>query len=89
MVISAVCTHLGCVPIPYLGAFNGWVCICHGSVYDKVILFNQSLEESDKDQLLKIYHILITVFTMEFYALNKWNIQENQVKDSGHDLNRL
>ena len=89
MVISAVCTHLGCVPIPYLGAFNGWVCICHGSVYDKVILFNQSSEESDKDQLLKIYHILITVFTMEFYVLNKWNIQENQVKDSGHDLNRL
>ena len=38
LVISAVCTHLGCVPIPYLGAFNGWVCICHGSVYDKVIL---------------------------------------------------
>jgi Rieske Fe-S protein len=36
LVISAVCTHLGCVPIPYLGAFNGWVCICHGSVYDKV-----------------------------------------------------
>ena len=32
---SAVCTHLGCVPIPYLGAYNGWVCICHGSVYDK------------------------------------------------------
>ena len=37
LVCSAVCTHLGCVPIPYLGAFNGWVCICHGSVYDKVI----------------------------------------------------
>jgi len=35
LVCSAVCTHLGCVPIPYLGAFNGWVCICHGSVYDK------------------------------------------------------
>ena len=35
LVISAVCTHLGCVPIPYMGAYNGWVCICHGSVYDK------------------------------------------------------
>jgi len=35
LVCSAVCTHLGCVPIPYLGAYNGWVCICHGSVYDK------------------------------------------------------
>lgn len=35
LVCSAVCTHLGCIPIPYLGAYNGWVCICHGSVYDK------------------------------------------------------
>jgi len=34
-VTSAVCTHLGCIPIPYLGAYNGYVCICHGSVYDK------------------------------------------------------
>mmetsp|Transcript_81533 Transcript_81533/g.95048 ORF Transcript_81533/g.95048 Transcript_81533/m.95048 type:complete len:269 (-) Transcript_81533:113-919(-) len=35
LVCSAICTHLGCVPIPYLGAYGGWVCICHGSVYDK------------------------------------------------------
>ncbi|KAM3141435.1 hypothetical protein pb186bvf_006553 [Paramecium bursaria] len=35
LVCSALCTHLGCIPIPYLGAYNGWVCICHGSVYDK------------------------------------------------------
>lgn len=35
IVNSAVCTHLGCIPIPYLGAYNGYVCICHGSVYDK------------------------------------------------------
>jgi len=35
LVISAVCTHLGCIPIPYMGAYNGWVCICHGSVYDR------------------------------------------------------
>ena len=35
LVVSAVCTHLGCIPIPYLGSYNGWVCICHGSVYDK------------------------------------------------------
>jgi len=33
--ISAICTHLGCIPIPYLGAYKGWVCLCHGSVYDK------------------------------------------------------
>ena len=35
LVCSAKCTHLGCIPIPYLGAYKGWVCICHGSVYDK------------------------------------------------------
>lgn len=21
--------------MPYLGAYKGWVCLCHGSVYDK------------------------------------------------------
>ena len=31
---SAICTHLGCIPVPYLGAYKGWVCLCHGSVYD-------------------------------------------------------
>ena len=35
IVTSAVCTHLGCIPIPYLGKYKGSVCICHGSVYDK------------------------------------------------------
>ena len=35
IVSSAICTHLGCVPIPYLGPYGGWVCICHGSVFDK------------------------------------------------------
>jgi ubiquinol-cytochrome c reductase iron-sulfur subunit len=35
LVCSAICTHLGCIPIPYLGNYKGWVCICHGSVYDK------------------------------------------------------
>mmetsp|Transcript_6205 Transcript_6205/g.4388 ORF Transcript_6205/g.4388 Transcript_6205/m.4388 type:complete len:127 (-) Transcript_6205:175-555(-) len=34
-VTSAICTHLGCIPVPYLGAYKGWVCLCHGSVYDK------------------------------------------------------
>lgn len=36
IVSSAKCTHLGCIPIPYLGAYKGYVCICHGSVYDKM-----------------------------------------------------
>lgn len=35
LVCSAACTHLGCIPVPYLGAYKGWVCLCHGSVYDK------------------------------------------------------
>ena len=35
VVCSAICTHLGCIPVPYLGAYKGWVCLCHGSVYDK------------------------------------------------------
>jgi len=35
LVVSAICTHLGCIPIPYLGRFGGWACICHGSVFDK------------------------------------------------------
>ena len=35
LVCSAVCTHLGCIPVPYLGAYKGFVCLCHGSVYDK------------------------------------------------------
>ena len=34
-VTSAICTHLGCIPAPYIGAYKGWVCLCHGSVYDK------------------------------------------------------
>lgn len=71
LVISAVCTHLGCVPIPYLGAFNGWVCICHGSVYDKVNFKYLSSEESDKDLLWKISLISITVFMTEYFASKK------------------
>ena len=35
LVCSAICTHLGCIPAPYIGAYKGWVCLCHGSVYDK------------------------------------------------------
>jgi len=41
LVVSAVCTHLGCIPIPYMGAYNGWTCICHGSVYDKLARVRQ------------------------------------------------
>jgi ubiquinol-cytochrome c reductase iron-sulfur subunit len=39
LVVVGICTHLGCVPLgqtqnaPH-GAFGGWFCPCHGSVYD-------------------------------------------------------
>ena len=39
LIIIGVCTHLGCIPLgqgpdePH-GAFGGWYCPCHGSVYD-------------------------------------------------------
>ncbi|MEW5421285.1 ubiquinol-cytochrome c reductase iron-sulfur subunit [Amorphus sp. 3PC139-8] len=34
LIMVGICTHLGCVPIGEAGAFNGWFCPCHGSVYD-------------------------------------------------------
>jgi ubiquinol-cytochrome c reductase iron-sulfur subunit len=34
LIISGVCTHLGCVPIGHEGSYGGWLCPCHGSVYD-------------------------------------------------------
>jgi len=39
LVIVGVCTHLGCIPLGNKtgddrGAFGGWFCPCHGSVYD-------------------------------------------------------
>ena len=34
LIIIGVCTHLGCVPTFGLGQYGGWLCPCHGSVYD-------------------------------------------------------
>jgi ubiquinol-cytochrome c reductase iron-sulfur subunit len=34
LVMTQVCTHLGCVPLGQQGPFGGWFCPCHGSVYD-------------------------------------------------------
>jgi ubiquinol-cytochrome c reductase iron-sulfur subunit len=39
LVVVGVCTHLGCIPLGQKtgdekGAFGGWFCPCHGSVYD-------------------------------------------------------
>jgi ubiquinol-cytochrome c reductase iron-sulfur subunit len=33
-VVIAICTHLGCIPSPNEGMFNGFFCPCHGSHYD-------------------------------------------------------
>ncbi len=34
LILVGVCTHLGCVPDFGGGAYGGWLCPCHGSVYD-------------------------------------------------------
>ena len=34
LVMMAVCTHLGCVPLGQQGDYDGWFCPCHGSHYD-------------------------------------------------------
>jgi ubiquinol-cytochrome c reductase iron-sulfur subunit len=34
LVVTGICTHLGCVPLAHKGPFDGWFCSCHGSVYD-------------------------------------------------------
>jgi ubiquinol-cytochrome c reductase iron-sulfur subunit len=33
-VCIAICTHLGCIPMPNDGIYNGFFCPCHGSHYD-------------------------------------------------------
>ena len=33
-VVIAICTHLGCIPSPNDGLYNGFFCPCHGSHYD-------------------------------------------------------
>ena len=32
--LIGICTHLGCIPIAHQGAYDGYFCPCHGSVYD-------------------------------------------------------
>ena len=34
LVLIGICTHLGCIPLAHQGAFDGYFCPCHGSVYD-------------------------------------------------------
>jgi len=34
LIVLASCTHLGCVPTFAQGEYGGWLCPCHGSIYD-------------------------------------------------------
>jgi ubiquinol-cytochrome c reductase iron-sulfur subunit len=34
LVLIGICTHLGCIPLAHQGAYDGFFCPCHGSVYD-------------------------------------------------------
>jgi ubiquinol-cytochrome c reductase iron-sulfur subunit len=34
LVLIGICTHLGCIPLPHQGNYDGWFCPCHGSQYD-------------------------------------------------------
>lgn len=34
LVMIALCTHLGCIPVGESGEYDGWFCPCHGSQYD-------------------------------------------------------
>ena len=34
LVMVALCTHLGCIPVGDAGEFGGWACPCHGSQFD-------------------------------------------------------
>ncbi len=34
LIVIDVCTHLGCIPTFGAGLYRGWLCPCHGSIYD-------------------------------------------------------
>jgi ubiquinol-cytochrome c reductase iron-sulfur subunit len=34
LIVSATCTHLGCIPLAHEGNYGGFFCPCHGSQYD-------------------------------------------------------
>jgi ubiquinol-cytochrome c reductase iron-sulfur subunit len=34
LIVQASCTHFGCIPTKGGGPYGGWLCACHGSVYD-------------------------------------------------------
>jgi ubiquinol-cytochrome c reductase iron-sulfur subunit len=34
LVVIGICNHLGCIPLPHKGQYDGWFCPCPGSQYD-------------------------------------------------------
>jgi len=36
LVVIGICTHLGCIPLPHQGNYDGWFCPCHGSQFDQL-----------------------------------------------------
>lgn len=34
LIVYGSCTHLGCVPLGNEGPYHGWMCPCHGSIFD-------------------------------------------------------
>ncbi|MHB8529662.1 MAG: ubiquinol-cytochrome c reductase iron-sulfur subunit [Caulobacteraceae bacterium] len=34
LTVSGRCTHAGCTVVGGLGPYGGWMCLCHGSLYD-------------------------------------------------------
>lgn len=41
LIVQANCTHLGCVPTFGGGDYGGWLCACHGSMYDTAARIRQ------------------------------------------------
>lgn len=75
------------VPIWVAFQFHIWETTTDGFAF-ATVPYTISSEESDKDQLCKTYHTLITQFTrMELWFVSKHsNSQENHLSDSGLDF---
>jgi ubiquinol-cytochrome c reductase iron-sulfur subunit len=41
LIVIGICTHLGCIPVGHEGPYDGWLCHCHGSVYDTAARIRQ------------------------------------------------
>merc|ERR1711976_989227 len=61
LVCSAICTHLGCIPVPYLGAYKDGFAFA-------TVQFTISSEESDKVQLKPTCHTSTILCTDQLFA---------------------